>query len=389
MFGFLLPILVYKVLLADSDYWQGFIDSQFTGSIVGAASRATIRTPLIDAEMDVSTARALSTHMEGLESYCPRLSYSQLELPGVRTITQALLGAGGTARVFKGTHRTKERVSTSSGRYKNEPVAIKMLYCLQLTPETVGKFFRETALTSRLRHPNIVQVRGVCVLPPAICMVMELCHGSLFDRLRIKSDTGIDWDTRLAYAVDCARGVACLHSQRDPVVHMDLKSANFLVGTQRVFTWTVKDVQQWLVTCRLGRFCQMFGYHRVKGESLLRHDADSLARMLGQEAKGAGADDFRRLTREVAELVNSVDKANPSCHVIKLTDLELSQSPGTVPGDGVTGGGARDGPADTPQTVNWTSPEVISGGKGACSTASDVYSCVLPRASPRCCPQPG
>jgi serine/threonine protein kinase len=100
-------------------------------------------------------------------------------------------GAGGTSRVFK-------------GKYRGDPVAIKMLYCVTLTPETVENFFQESRLLSRLRHPNIVHMVGVCVMPPAICMVMELCKGSLFENLRLPG-LKLDWDQRLCMALDCAR----------------------------------------------------------------------------------------------------------------------------------------------------------------------------------------
>jgi hypothetical protein len=37
------------------------------------------------------------------------------------------------------------------------------------------------------------------------------CTGNLFELLRLDSMRDMDWGTRLAIALDCVRGVACLH----------------------------------------------------------------------------------------------------------------------------------------------------------------------------------
>jgi serine/threonine protein kinase len=40
-------------------------------------------------------------------------------------------------------------------------------------------------MLSKLVHPNVVGVVGVCVYPPSICLVMELCaNGNLYELLR-------------------------------------------------------------------------------------------------------------------------------------------------------------------------------------------------------------
>jgi hypothetical protein len=50
-------------------------------------------------------------------------------------------------------------------------VAVKILFCIELTPERVVAFCSEVGLLHSLQHPNIVQCYGVSVMPPAICMV--------------------------------------------------------------------------------------------------------------------------------------------------------------------------------------------------------------------------
>lgn len=72
-----------------------------------------------------------------------------------------------------------------------------------------------------LRHPNVVQIMGVCTDPP--CLVTEFCaKGSLTDCLRAaRADAGaaaqLTWRRRLTMAIDAARGLLYLHSRT--IVH--------------------------------------------------------------------------------------------------------------------------------------------------------------------------
>ena len=55
-------------------------------------------------------------------------------------------------------------------------------YVPELTPEAVALMAQEAAiLESCGQHPNIVRTLGVCVLPPSLALVLELCEeGDLF-----------------------------------------------------------------------------------------------------------------------------------------------------------------------------------------------------------------
>lgn len=50
-------------------------------------------------------------------------------------------------------------------------MAVKILFCIELTPERVISFCHEASVLHALRHTNIVQCVGVAVMPPAICLV--------------------------------------------------------------------------------------------------------------------------------------------------------------------------------------------------------------------------
>ena len=97
----------------------------------------------------------------------------------------------------------------------------------QITEDEVQKYRAEYALTARIAAPNIVKLHGICVRPPDMCLVLELCEkGSLFHTLWRES-RGRGRAQRLRAMVDAARAVAHLHGLG--VIHRDLKSLNYLV----------------------------------------------------------------------------------------------------------------------------------------------------------------
>eukprot|EP00041_Stephanoeca_diplocostata_P029569 m.877794 g.877794 ORF g.877794 m.877794 type:complete len:814 (+) comp23583_c0_seq12:281-2722(+) len=368
VYGACIPIVVFRTLRKDEDYWQGRIEKNFA-DFLGPGTRtpsvADIRTPLLGTSIDPPAAQALGDELDRLSEGCETVSFAYLELPAASRRSEKLLGAGGTARVFK-------------GKYCQEPVAIKMLFCLELTEETIRNFFSESKMLCGLRHPNIIHVTGVCVVPPSICMVMELCKGSLRELLELPSSSDLAWGDRLSMATDCARAVACLHAHRPPIVHKDLKSPNFLIGRQMVPSWTCSDVQRWLSTVQLKAYSKAFLTKGVNGKRVLKLTSQSLRRMVGVAL--AERDDFADLEHHVHELIASVEE-NPT-RVIKVTDLELSKENDTdtappspsrrksVDFEGATGAAA----AGIPETVSWTAPEVIRNGDRAFTRAADVYS---------------
>ena len=79
--------------------------------------------------------------------------------------------AGGLSRVY-------------FGRLRNEMVAVKILFAMELTPRIVEAFYEEVQVLYELQHENVVQCLGVSVMPPAVCVVLEHCqYGSLYDYL--------------------------------------------------------------------------------------------------------------------------------------------------------------------------------------------------------------
>ncbi|OQR89752.1 protein kinase [Achlya hypogyna] len=111
-----------------------------------------------------------------------------------------------------------------------------MYTSLFVTDDDVRRFSKETALNIGLSHPNIVRFYGLCVVPPAICLVFEYCEwGSLELVLMAQRPHGraTEWDlaTKLKACLDACRAVAYLHSFNPPLLHRDIKTANFLLAS--------------------------------------------------------------------------------------------------------------------------------------------------------------
>jgi serine/threonine protein kinase len=233
----------------------------------------SIRAPLMGTYLTPVTAGALAHELDGL----PTLHYPLLSLgSGEEAASNSgLLGVGGSARIYK-------------GRYDGRQVAVKLLFCMELTPSDVTSFASEANKMHQLRnHSNMIKLLGVCVRPPSLALVMEFAqYGSLYSVLhppsmtrppkKVVNDTaqqppqslsssnmsltntipsissssinnninngssnasssGGDMDgvtmptirltlrNRLLISMMCARGVAFMHSQRPPILHLDLK----------------------------------------------------------------------------------------------------------------------------------------------------------------------
>ena len=74
--------------------------------------------------------------------------------------------------------------------YRGRAVAVKRIKCDVLTIDVIEQELSEARLLSEISHPNIVQFIGVCIRPPSICLVSEMCQrGSLHDYIRRRRAT--------------------------------------------------------------------------------------------------------------------------------------------------------------------------------------------------------
>lgn len=122
-------------------------------------------------------------------------------------------GAGGYGVVF-------------SGLFRGTIVAIKQL----VNPDAVSNNIENEANTLlNLRHPNVILFMGLVKEPGKLWIITEFCsRGSLRDLL--DSDESITRARLFKFALGAARGLAYLHGQTPPMLHLDLKTSNILIS---------------------------------------------------------------------------------------------------------------------------------------------------------------
>uniref|UniRef100_A0ACD5YBH7 Uncharacterized protein n=1 Tax=Avena sativa TaxID=4498 RepID=A0ACD5YBH7_AVESA len=128
--------------------------------------------------------------------------------------SQNLIGEGGYGPVYK-------------GRLGGVTVAIKLLrphgklHGRQGFPE----FQQEVVVLSRIEHPHIVKLIGVCQQSCAL-VYEHLPNGTLMDGL----SKGLPWKDRIRILAEQRSALAHLHSSRpQAIIHADLKLTNILL----------------------------------------------------------------------------------------------------------------------------------------------------------------
>jgi serine/threonine protein kinase len=126
------------------------------------------------------------------------------------------IGAGGFSTVF----RARE-IET------NRSVALKILNVHDVSEHAIGSFQRETfALGTLSAHPHIVTLyRTLATEDDRPVLVLELCHGSVWERMRDQGPMS-PWDS-VAVAVKIAGALETAH--RAGMLHRDVKPENVLI----------------------------------------------------------------------------------------------------------------------------------------------------------------
>ncbi|KAL3694750.1 hypothetical protein R1sor_008401 [Riccia sorocarpa] len=131
-----------------------------------------------------------------------------------------LIGSGGFGSVYKGIMPD------------GTMVAVKRLKAGGQDGE--GEFVNEVEVINRVRHRNLVRLRGCCVdnAHQRLLVYDYLPGGSLNDHLfgsSAKSDN-LSWAQRSRIAIDIARGLTYLHNDTTPpIFHRDIKASNVLL----------------------------------------------------------------------------------------------------------------------------------------------------------------
>ena len=265
---FVVPYVLYRVLLLDSQYWSGAYAFNKASKTLRAKPQAGFLNGSLGTPMLPSMSRE---SRDLLIQECETTRVRLIAWPQLDVDSKRMLGHGSTSQVFEG------KLFPNSRRSMKE-VAVKVTYVFDLTPDVVAAFMDEAKLLSELNHPNILTIFGVCIVPPSLCMIVELALGSLrqfldaaveddfFDRsgnsmtssqgrssrkttsrgVSMKRSRGLSMKIgdvieplafverdrltmrdRLQLCLDSVQAI--LHLHQSGIVHSDIKSANFLV----------------------------------------------------------------------------------------------------------------------------------------------------------------
>ncbi|KAG0631232.1 hypothetical protein M758_1G237200 [Ceratodon purpureus] len=184
--------------------------------------RYRIKRELIDAEEEAGTVNILEKDL-ALDKNAKRFSFQELEIATNRF--KEPLGEGNLGPVFRG------RLSDGM------EVAVKMRSdgC-QLDADS---FLKEVSFLSKVRHQNLVQLKGYCLEFKKQFLVFEfMSGGSLKEHLYgpLSKLQPMSWEQRLTSAIGAAAGLEYLHFGGGDLktLHKNVKSSNILLGPNYV-----------------------------------------------------------------------------------------------------------------------------------------------------------
>ncbi len=162
------------------------------------------------------------------QSLPTQIPYNQLEF-------RDCIGAGGFGKVYKGYWI---RNGENSDKNKRELVAIKEARIEgdreDLITTIRQNVLQEAKLFWMLKHPNIIELKGVCFKEPHFCLIMEYAKGGSLGRLLSVRKIGFPPYILINWALQVSQGMHYLHEKalpnRMPIIHRDLKSSNILLS---------------------------------------------------------------------------------------------------------------------------------------------------------------
>ncbi|URD74066.1 receptor-like protein kinase [Musa troglodytarum] len=129
----------------------------------------------------------------------------------------ALVGAGGFGKVYKGVLRDGTKIAVKRGTRGSQ--------------QGLGEFQTEIEILSKIRHHHLVSLIGYCEEQAEKILVYEFMEkGPLRDHLYGSRNPSLSWKQRLEICIGSARGLHYLHTgSAQVIIHRDVKSSNILL----------------------------------------------------------------------------------------------------------------------------------------------------------------
>ncbi|KAM0002335.1 putative protein kinase RLK-Pelle-RLCK-IXb family [Helianthus debilis subsp. tardiflorus] len=148
-------------------------------------------------------------------------SHAEFYKPSFLEIMEATKDFDQSLKIGEGKHG-----SVYKGILRHLRVAIKMLP--SLGSQSDAEFEHEAEILSRVRHPNLVTLIGVC--PESRSLIYEyLENGNLEDQI-----ASLEWYDRIRICSEICSALIFLHGSRPQIIHGNLKLTNVLLDSNHV-----------------------------------------------------------------------------------------------------------------------------------------------------------
>ncbi|QJD57904.1 serine/threonine protein kinase [Pseudomonas sp. gcc21] len=202
-------------------------------------------TPLMDEDADL-TLMVGGSPSANIESVPPSRVAALPEVLCKRYKVERLLGVGGMGAVYRARDLLREQYGDP------EPyVALKALNEeFAQYPDASALLYSEFALTSRLRHSNVIRLYAFDIDPPSqrAFMTMELLKGPTLDQVLAERPDGLAWTECQSIAIPLLEALECSHTMG--VLHGDLKPSNVMLAADglRLFDYGLGQPTKGLLT---------------------------------------------------------------------------------------------------------------------------------------------